>query len=93
MVRIDCLLTCVHCFFHRCVALWQRLLNVNHLYVHNNIRSLRDKAGNLKYANSTFKRTESKRKKRLVIFWRKENVEIIRVNDLLKAQEVSKEKG
>lgn len=93
MVRIDCLLTCVHCFFHRCVTLWQRLLNVNHLYVHNNIRSLRDRAGNLKYANSTFKRTESKRKKRLVIFWRKENVEIIRVNDLLKAQEVSKEKG
>lgn len=35
----------------------------------------------------------ARERKRLVIFWRKENAEIIRVDDLLKAQEVSKEKG
>lgn len=50
MVRIDCLLTCVQCFFHRCEALWQSVLNVNQLHVHNDVGALKDKtqAGNLK---------------------------------------------
>lgn len=46
------------------------------------------------YANATFKKTESKKKKKVSNFWwaQKRKCRDNRVNDLLKAQEVSKEK-
>lgn len=81
MVAIDCLLTCVHCFLHRCEALWQRVLNVSQLHVHNNVGPLKKQAGYFRSCMQIqlLKRTESKIKKWLVIFGGlgKENVEII----------------
>lgn len=101
MVGIDCLLTCVHCFLHRCEALWQHVLNVSQLQVHNNVRSLEDRAhaGNVMSSMQIqlFKkdRDQEKEKKRLDIFWRgeKRKCRDNRVSDLLKARELSKEKG
>lgn len=95
MVRIDCLLTFIYCFLHRCEALRQRVLYVSQLHVHNNVITLKYQTEpatfKVMYANSSFRRTEKRKPKRLVIFGelRKDN----RANDLLKAQEGSKDKG
>ena len=70
MVAIDCLLTCVHWFLHRCEALWQRVLNVSQLHIHNNVGPLKEAGRIFKvmYANSTFKKDREQDKEKVSHF-------------------------